>query len=95
MNAREHESLRELAAAPELAHVTALLLAIDLLLRALRVAHGPIDHEPPPTDAPAVLWAAEVIARARALRHAAQRYRATVLRGLRPPMFHHDADDIF
>lgn len=89
---REHESLRELAAAPELAHITIVLLALDVLQRALRVAHGPLDHQPPPTDAPTVVWAAEVIARIRALCHALHRYRAAVLRVLRPPTFRHDDD---
>jgi hypothetical protein len=88
----EYESLRELAAAPELAHVTVVLLVLDVLQRALRVEHGPLDHEPPPTVAPTVIWAAEVIARIRPLRHALHRYRAAVLRVLRPPKFHHDDD---
>jgi hypothetical protein len=91
----EHESLRELAAAPELAHVTIVLMALDVLQRALRVAHGPLDHQPPPTEAPTVLWAVEVIVHIRALRHALHRYRAAVLRVLRPPTFRHDDDIIF
>jgi hypothetical protein len=91
----EHESLRELAAAPELAHVTVVLIALDVLLRALRVAHGPLDHQPPPTDAPTILWAAEVIARICDLRQALHRYRATVLRVLRPPKSRHDDDFTF
>jgi hypothetical protein len=90
----EHESLRELAAAPELAHITVVLFALDVLQRALHVAHGPLDHRPPPTDAPTVVWAAEVNVRVRALRHALARYRATVLRVLRPPR-PHDDDAIF
>ena len=88
----EHESLRESAAAPELAHVTILLLVLDMLQRAMRVAHGPLDDEPPPTVAPTVIWAAEVNARIRPLRHALHRYRAAVLRALRPRNFHHDDD---
>jgi hypothetical protein len=92
----ERESLRELAAAPELAHLQVVLVTLDVLQRALRVAHGPLDHQPPPTDAPALVWAAEVIVRARALRHALLRYRAAVLRGLRPPTPHHQPyDDLF
>jgi hypothetical protein len=89
----ERDSLRELAAAPELAHVTVLLVTLDVLQRALRVAHGPLDRDPPPTDAPTVVWAAEVLARTRGLRHALQCYRAAVLRALRPhevPREEHD-----
>ena len=92
---RKHESLRELAAAPELAHITVLLIALDALQRALHVAHGHLDHEPPPTDAPTVIWAVEVAACARALRCALRRYRAAVLRSLRPPRLHHDDDLLF
>ena len=88
----DHESLRELAAAPELAHVTVVLIALYVLQRALRVAHGPLDDEPPPSDGSSVVWAAEVIARIRPLRHALHRYRTVVLRALRPPKFHHDDD---
>jgi hypothetical protein len=85
-----HESLRELAAAPELAHITVLLLALDVLQRALLVAHGPLDHQPLSCDAPTVVRAAELIARIRCLRLALRRYRSAVLRVLRPPRLHHD-----
>jgi len=85
------ESLTELRAAPELAHVTVLLVAADVLERALRVVHGPLDH-PPPHDAPSVIGAAEVLVCLRALRHALLRYRAAVLRALRPRRLHRDHD---
>jgi len=88
----EHESLRELRAAPELAHVTVLLVAADVLERALRVAHGPLDHQPPPHDAPSVVWAAEAVVCLRALRHALFRYRLAVLRALRPPKLRREED---
>lgn len=92
---RKHESLRELAAAPELAHITVVLIALDALLRALHVAHGHLDRDPPPGDAPTVVWAADAAARARALRSALLRYRAAVLRALRPPTLHQDDDLLF
>jgi hypothetical protein len=91
----EHESLRELGAAPELAHITVLLVAADALECALRVAHGPLDHQPPPHDAPSVVWAAEVAVRIRTLRHALLRYRAVVLRALRPPKLRREQDIAF
>jgi hypothetical protein len=91
----QHESLSELRAAPELAHVTVLLVTADVLERALRVAHGPLDRQPPPHDAPTLVWAAEVALRLRSLRHALFRYRAAVLRVLRPPRLGHNDDIAF
>jgi len=80
----EHDSLRDLRAAPELAHVTVLIVAADALERALQLAHGPLDHQPPPHGPRSLIWAADLLVRLRALRHALRRYRAVVRRPLRP-----------
>jgi hypothetical protein len=71
----------EIAAAPELAALAALVAVLDLALDALLAAHPDLDDDdrppwrPPPSAVPA---AARLVDRAVALRRALDRYRRAI-----------------
>ena len=75
----------DLQAAPELAQLVTLDVAMVVLLTALRVEHPTLDADYGPGDPPSLLAARQVCQRVRALRRSISAYHAAVIDAIGAP----------